>query len=385
MNRFEIFSLSLYNIKQHTLRTFLTITGIIISTFIVTFFLIISDTFKYTFKIAEKMIGGDVITVDKYDWEDERHNIGELLKKRRNFSYTLIRELKEQNFVLLSSSVYENNLDVEFKEKKMENIKIYGVEPAFFVMHNYKINNGRNFNYIDLKEDKRVCVIGYDIMKEIGEETLEKFILIGGVSFMVIGVLKKIGNYLEMKPDEVIIIPITTYERYFLEEGDYSTIEILAGKKDERSINLIDSIVGEFRKGLGEEGGYAINTLEKRFGFFKGVSTNIFKLLLIISLISLLVGCIGIANIMIASSSERINEIGILKAIGGSDIEIFVIFIFEPILLGLLGASIGVPIATVLATLLLLSSKTTGFIFRFPFFNNLNNNCNSIIRSLLCL
>lgn len=367
MNKLEIFTLSLYNIRQHTLRTILTISGIIISTFIVTFFLIISDTFKYTVKIAEKMLGGDIITIDKYDWEKEIHNAGELISKRRNFSFTLIKELKEQNFVLLSSSVYENNFEVKFKEKKIENIKIYGVEPSFFAMHNYKIYKGKNFNYIDMKERKRVCIIGCDIMKQMGEESLGDFIHIEGIPFKVIGILKKIGNYLEMKPDEVIIIPITSYERYLLEEGEYSAIEIFTGKKDNRSINLIDSIVGEFRKGLGEEGGYAINTLEKRFGLFKGVSTNIFRLLFAITLISLLIGCIGVANIMIASSSERINEIGILKAIGASDIEIFIIFILEPILLGLLGAAIGVPIATFLASLLLLSSQTTGFIFRFPF------------------
>jgi len=366
MNKLELLSLSLYNIKQHTLRTVLTIFGVVIATFIVTFFLIISDTFNYTVRIAEKMLGGDVITLDKYDWKDETHNAGELIMKRANFSYGLIKELKEQQFVILCSSVYKNKFDITINGKKLENIQIYGVEPSFFTMHNYKLSEGNFFNYIDLKENKRVCVIGYDLLKKFNKNCLEDFVYIGGVSFKIIGVLKKIGNFLEMRPDEVVIIPANTYGRYLSQENDYPRIEILPEKKDEETIESIEKIVKEKREKMGERGGFAVNTLEKRFGFFKGVGTGIFRMLFIISLISLFVGCIGVANVMIASSTERIHEIGILKAIGASDIEIFIIFILEPVLLGLLGSCIGVPLGTLLSSILLLSSRTTGFIFRFP-------------------
>ncbi len=128
-----------------------------------------------------------------------------------------------------------------------------------------------------------------------------------------------------MKPDEIILIPINTYERFLKKASDYKSIEILPDKKFPRNkiIKELDEYLSSERERLRAYGMYGINTLEKRFGLFKGMSTSIINLLFFISLILLLIGNISIANFMLATSSERIKEIGILKSLGMVDFQVF--------------------------------------------------------------
>ncbi len=130
MKKFEIFLFSFYNISQHKLRSILSITGVVIGSFIMSFFLTISDAFRYTMRTAEKMLGGDIITIDKYDW-GERH-----------ISIDKINKVTSFPFVKIYSSVYENNFKIVYGKMELERINVIDCEPSYFFMHNYKIDKG---------------------------------------------------------------------------------------------------------------------------------------------------------------------------------------------------------------------------------------------------
>ncbi len=335
----ELFLFSLVDIKQHRLRSFLTTISMIVGAFVLSFFLFLGDSIRYSIDKGFKVLGLSEFIVDRYDWENEKTLKESIIKRRMPIGtreYKVLRKLESIKYV---SRVIEIDAPVEFNNKRLMDVDIFAVDPDFVRLRHYKIEKGRILSFADNLIHSRNCVIGYEVAKELGIKRIPSYIFIKGRAYRVVGILKKQGEVLENKPDNVVFIPFNTvYVR-----GKSILLHAFPKEKVSRGAVLkeVKMAIYRVRKQYGTLGRFGVVDMLEEFASFKGVSAGVSYVFISISFIALLIGGIGIMNVMIASARERIHEIGILKSLGMDESEIFWMFIAESILLALLGGIVG--------------------------------------------
>lgn len=228
--------------------------------------------------------------------------------------------------------------------------QIYGTWPSYFQITNSVVDQGVYLQNLDVQSARRVAVIGVDVANELfpGEEPLGKEIQCSGVPFTVVGVLQQKGGGGFSNPDDVVLAPLTTVENTITGYGALSNISVQGQSSDriESTESQVTAVLDE-RHNTTEE--------SRDFRIFNQASIletanealGVFTILLgAVAAISLLVGGIGITNIMLVSVTERTREIGIRKAIGASRRFIMLQFLMEATVLSLIGAVAGVILAS---------------------------------------
>ncbi len=223
-----------------------------------------------------------------------------------------------------------------------------GTDNDYFIVRAWKVTKGRQFSTAELKSGKAVCVIGASIETELFENQnpLGAKLRLKNLSCTVIGVLEdKGGASFGQDQDNVILMPLRTFQRRISGSLDISAILISVsdGVVSETVINQVEMMLRERRHiSKGEEDDFNVRDLKEIIEAVSS-STRILTLLLgAVAAISLLVGGIGIMNIMLVSVTERTREIGIRLAIGALEREVLLQFLVESIVLSSLGGIIGI-------------------------------------------
>ena len=236
---------------------------------------------------------------------------------------------------------------------------IYGITSPYLYVKNYEIETGRAFNYEDDLNAAKVAIIGTTVERELFGDinSIDKTIRIGNVPFKVIGTLKSKGQMGPMDQDDLIFIPITTAQRKVFGTdfpGSVSQILVKALSLEDTTIaeNDIKEILRR-RHNLGktQEDDFDIRNSAEFQEKMKSTVQTFAILLASIASVSLLVGGIGIMNIMLVSVTERTKEIGIRLAIGARARDIRMQFLIEALVLSLIGGLIGVIIGIIIALL----------------------------------
>ena len=302
------------------------------------------------FDSSMAMLGRNVVYVEKWPWADNSLDWWEIIgRKEMQLSYVDFLEERSQ----LASNVAagtERNTAVRYQENIIENVGLNGATANYLEIQGLDIERGRMFTEGEERSANKVAVIGQSIIETLfGEaDPLGKVIRIGGQKFTVIGILTKQGNFLGMgDADNRVIIPITSYGQiYGLRWG----IQIGVKFPDEQTAvdgeYEIEGLMRQVRKlDAAEENDFAINKpqiLEEQLGQMKsGLYIGGF----ILVGLSLLIGGIGIMNIMFVSVRERTKEIGIRKAVGAKSWEILSQFLIEAVMICVLGGIAGVLLA----------------------------------------
>jgi putative ABC transport system permease protein len=255
--------------------------------------------------------------------------------------------------VVAVAPVSENFIEITYGDESAQSV-IEGTTPEFAQIYNYYLASGRSITDRDVAKKDTVVVIGYKTAKDLfgDEDPVGKEVKLSGRRFTVIGVLEeKGGQMMGMSMDEIVIAPITTTQsRLFPRQtlrGEEAVQSIVVQVTDITFSDIItDDITELLRKrhkiDEDEKDDFAIITNEQILGMFEQI-TSIFTVLLgAIASISLLVGGIGIMNIMLVSVTERTREIGLRKAVGAKRRDILLQFLFEAAVLSLVGGSIGI-------------------------------------------
>jgi putative ABC transport system permease protein len=222
-----------------------------------------------------------------------------------------------------------------------------GTTPSYLGAHNYKIAEGSSFTEADVSAHKRVVVIGQSVVEELfsGQSAVGQTIKVNGSNFEVLGVLAPKGTSGIANEDDVVMAPITTTQSTLSGVGPIDSITVQA--TSEASLNAaeaqVSTIIEERHKitDTAEPGFQVLNqgSLLETSNSTSGVFTT---LLGEVAAISLLVGGIGVMNIMLVSVTERTREIGIRKAIGARRGDILTQFLTEAVLVSLIGGFAGV-------------------------------------------
>jgi putative ABC transport system permease protein len=238
--------------------------------------------------------------------------------------------------------------ELVYEQSTYEPGEFVGTAPSYAEARNYEIESGSFFTAAQVKERARVAVIGPEVASELlpGQSAVGKTIQANGKSFEVIGVTKSKGSSGTQSQDDIVIAPISAVEDTLSGYGELSSITVQAVNKGAvaDAEAQITSILDE-RHGV-SEGISVINqgSIIEASSSSEGVFTT---LLAWVAAISLLVGGIGVMNIMLVSVTERTREIGIRKAIGARRSDILAQFLTEALLVSAMGGLLGIAVGVI--------------------------------------
>jgi putative ABC transport system permease protein len=260
---------------------------------------------------------------------------------------------------------------VTYRNKKTES-SISGVTPDFTVVRDFKVARGRFITDLDGQRRNRVVALGADLAQKLfgGSDPVGQEIRIRNISFQVIAVMEAKGAFLGSNQDDIALIPITTMtSRLVGRTSPYGTSIsfINVNARDEASINAAQFQITNLlrrRHKIVDENDFTIRNQKDALEIVGNVTGALTLMLAAIAGISLLVGGIGIMNIMLVSVRERTQEIGLRKAIGAAPSDILMQFMIEAIILsaigGLIGTGIGVAGITVIGAFTPLKAGVSG-------------------------
>jgi len=334
MNYGEIFITALTSLKSNKLRTMLTMLGIIIGIFAVTLVLIVSQgaTTAITSKISS--LGTNLIFAGQGP-------TGQLTTEDAQAIEQQITDISAFSEVVSNSEQVSAN-------GQTGNYTVQGVNPSYAQMLSLDTQQGSFFTDDDVTSYASVAVLGSQAVTDLfgqGANPTGQYIQIGNTTFQVIGTLTSEGNGAGGNPDTSIYIPVTTAMTTITGSNNLNAVILLA--KDQSEVNLIAEEVKQLmlnRYNVTDPKiiqKYTVDTSQGLLTTISSITTILSSVLAGIAGISLLVGGIGIMNIMLVTVTERTKEIGLLKAIGAKQENILVQFLIESVVLTVSGGLIG--------------------------------------------
>jgi putative ABC transport system permease protein len=272
---------------------------------------------------------------------------------------------KELPAVRLSTPSVRSTAQVVYGNQNWSTI-IQGVTPEFFQIRDWMLTGGRYFTGADVEASSKVAVLGQTVAGNLfGEESpIGKVIRIKRVPFTIVGLLERKGQSPQgQDQDDIIIVPVTTAQKKLFGSAHIGTVGvILTQAVDGESVKEAEKQINELlrqrhRIGPGQENDFSVRNLSEMLAVAEA-STRIMSLLLgAIASVSLLVGGIGIMNIMLVSVTERTREIGIRMAVGAREMDILLQFLIEALVLAVTGGAIGILVGVGGSSLISLFAK----------------------------
>ncbi|MBK9796717.1 MAG: ABC transporter permease [Holophagaceae bacterium] len=264
---------------------------------------------------------------------------------------------------LAASTTFKNR-----KGKEANGPTLAGVVPDYAPANNATIEDGRFFGDADISHSARTAVVGPDVVEALWfrRDPINQELLINGVAFRVIGLLEKRGSFLGGSADNIVLIPFSTFDEMFpdVKNSRGDTIHIATVPKEPNQMQaMMDQGISILRTRRGlkakEPNDFAIFTSEGQLETFRAITGGIAGAMILIASIALLVGGVGVMNIMLVTVTERTREIGVRKALGATRKDIAMQFLVEAVALTGLGGAIGIAVGLGIAMLVRL-------VFDFP-------------------
>lgn len=324
----QALKMALMALKGNKMRSFLTMLGIIIGVLAVT--LLISVVQGATGEITGQIesLGSNLLQVQMRSFSDTYLTTKDL------------HRLEDSNVIYGATGIVSKSADVKGGEET-KNYSIEGVENAYQQITGQVISLGHFVSDMDVEAHTYNAVVGQNVADELfgTEDCVGNKIDIKGYDFTIIGVLEESDTMLANK-DDTVIIPLTTAQRLF-HDKEFGSLYISATTRDD--VDAAEKVVDDFLvKELGSEDDFVIINQNMIIDVMNEVMGVMTILLSGIAAISLLVGGIGIMNIMLVSVTERTREIGVRKAIGAQKSDILSQFLIEAVVLSMFGGLIGI-------------------------------------------
>ncbi len=359
----DVFLTAFTQLSANKFRAFFTLLGIMVSVaFLVAVIAIINGMNVYVSEqVAGSLIGKDVFQVRRgpislglVDDEALRK-----IQKRPRITLTdaaVIEEaLPEAAAISLQSGWPTPLADVEWRDRTVGSATVFGVTADFQRVQDYRFESGTPLTDLDVKERRRVVVIGNDIAKNLfdGVDPIGQTIRLKGEQYTIAGVVAPKGRVLGQSFDGFILMPITAFESLY---GRRLTTTISVKMSDPQAIPAAMGRAQEamrlahrLRPGEGDD--FSIETADALVDFWKKLTKTLFSIIPAVVAIGIVVGGVVIMNIMLMSVTERTREIGIRMAVGASRGDIRRQFLAESVAVSALGGFLGLVLGALLAWL----------------------------------
>lgn len=348
MNFINLFKIALRAIAANKLRSFLTMLGIIIGVASVIAMLAIGQGSKQSIQKNISEMGSNMIMIQP--GQDRGHgraqkDASEMQTLKLTDYEALCKDTKY--LAAVSPNVSASGQFVNGNNNTPSTI--YGVSPDYLKIRQLKIADGEIFTEEDMQTSAKVCVIGKTIADNLfpnGEDPIGKVIRYKSIPFRIVGILKSKGyNSFGMDQDNLVLAPYTTVMKRILSVTYLQGINASAISEDrtDQAIEEITTILREQHKLMGEaQNNFTIRSQQEIAEMMNSTSDTMTILLLVVACISLIVGGIGIMNIMYVSVTERTKEIGLRMSVGARGFDILNQFLIEAVFLSVTGGVIGV-------------------------------------------
>ncbi|MFZ5518518.1 MAG: ABC transporter permease [Candidatus Zhuqueibacterota bacterium] len=332
-------------LKANKMRTFLTTLGIVIGITTVISIHSIIEGLNDAFYTSISALGSDTLYIQKFAWFSR----SDWLEARNRKDITLKEADAIRQHATLVKAVAPSvsaRRAVKYGSEKLTNVEITGTTEDYRETANIVPESGRPLSVTDVEHRRAVCVIGWEVADKLFKKAnpLGRRITIGAHKFRVIGVIEKRGSLFGHNLDTEIIIPIGIFQKLYGSRR-WVTIEVkvvnaslIEDAKDE-----LTGIMRRVRKvPPWKENDFAINQQDMIADMYKNLTTALYAVAFGVGSIALIVGGIGIMNIMLVSVTERTREIGIRKAIGAKNRNILTQFLIEALAVSAFGGIIGI-------------------------------------------
>ena len=347
MNYINVIRIAFHALKRNKLRAFLTMLGIIIGVASVIVMLAIGHGSKKSIQDELSEMGTNMIFIRPGD--DRPGGVHLSSSELQSMKITDVEAIRANCPAVSAVSPVVNAGGQVIKGNKNWPTSMYGVNNEYLEIRKYKIAHGRNFSQKEIKTYAKVCLIGQTIVENLFDDSgnpVGQTIRFGNIPFKVIGVLEEKGqNGMGQDQDDIIIAPYTAVQKRILSITHIQSLFASAASEelnDEAIAQITESLRRTHKIKADSDNDFTVRSQSEMVQTFTSVSDIMTALLGAIAGISLLVGGIGIMNIMYVSVTERTREIGLRLSVGGREKDILTQFLVESILLSISGGIIGI-------------------------------------------
>ncbi len=352
MNIKEIFTLSFQSVRTNKLRAGLTILGVVVGIFSIIVIMTIITMLQKSIENGVAQLNKNTFQIQKYPnnmgggpgWRDRFRNRKDITL---NDYYRLEDDMKGKA-LYMGAEQWRFGIIVKYGNiESNPNIQLAGETLGGIKTNNWHVEYGRDFMQSDINYSNDVCLIGHDVVDKLftSIDPVGQTIKVDGHPMRVIGVLEKQPQMFGSSRDNYVVIPITTFQSYYGKHNYSANIMVMSKSKEDYG-SVIESAIGYMRTirkvPPGKENDFEIFSNESIIGQINNITAGVKIGAVVVSIIALLAAGVGIMNIMLVSVTERTREIGIRKAIGAKKFNILFQFLFEAIMLCIIGGLIGI-------------------------------------------
>jgi putative ABC transport system permease protein len=340
--------------RSNKVRSILTTLGIVIGVTTVVLMIIIIQGLNQSFKGEISILGSNTLYVQKWPWADSDWWV---IRKWPDIEEKEYRALKSHSTLAMHVvPMVETSRPVAYEERRLARVDIEGTNSEYPEISTFSPAYGRFLNEMDVARNRSVAVIGDGIKEELFpyRNPIGQRIKIGPHKFRVVGVLEKQGAIFGQSMDEIIYIPHGTLLKKFGKHRDWTIVMAVkdVSQMDDLEIEARGILRKVRRLSPGDRDNFSLNKQSQIMDFYNKITAGVYGGGVIIAFISLLVGGIGIMNIMLVSVTERTHEIGIRKAIGAKRSHILWQFLTESAFICAVGGAIGILLAFLLGLII---------------------------------
>ena len=340
---YETFREAVQNIWSNKFRTFLTMLGIIIGVTAVIVIVGLGNGMTQSIASSFADLGTNIISVQVMGYGSRSVEVEDV--------YSLV-DAHPDLFEAVSPTASINGT-VKVGATSYSNTSVKGVSESYLGMSGYTVRVGRGINYVDLTDNKKICVVGDYISRvAYGGNAVGQTIKIGSEKYTIVGVLEaKMTDTSDQEgsSDDIVLLPYTTALRVSMTSTASSyAVTVTSEDNISEAKTVLENGLQEL---LNSDEGYMVTSMSEMLDMMTSMVNMVVTILTAIAAISLLVGGIGIMNIMMVSVTERTREIGIRKALGAKERVILGLFVTEAATTSALGGVLGIGLGYLLSAL----------------------------------
>ncbi|HEX7076975.1 MAG TPA: ABC transporter permease [Candidatus Eisenbacteria bacterium] len=344
-------------IRANKLRSFLTVLGVIIGITTIMAMISIIEGLNRSMKAQLASIGTDVLYIRPFAPGVFVGNFPDSLRHRPWFKSEDADAIRRNcPAVLAVAPLNFTSVSIRHEDTETRSTTVIGSSVDFLTTNNYAVTTGRSFTEAEVEHRAPVCILGLDQVETLFPHgtSVGKTVYIGGRPFTVVGELERRGKFIGMSLDDIVIAPYTTLEKNFgprlpmVLNAKPVTPELLDAARDQ----IVDVLRRQRRLSYKQGDNFAVFTDQALADLYQQITGAFYLVMVVISSIGLLVGGIGVMNIMLVSVTERTREIGLRKAIGARPRDVLWQFLVEAMTLTGTGGVIGVLVGLFLGWLI---------------------------------
>ena len=358
-------------LRTNKLRSALTILGVSVGVITVVFMVSIIQGLNKAFAEQIEALGSNAVWATKFDPSFGHQPTSEEIHRKDLTVEDADAIRHEAPSALSVSPLYRKIAETaRYADKETNTPLLFGVTPYYEFTQSSYVGRGRFITDLDLEQRANVCVLGVDVARALFpyEEPLDKEMKINGKPFRVVGVMEPLGNFLGQSRDNSMFIPLTTFEKYYPDPPFPEIVFVIVVRPRSRAYvkSLIDEMTDILRRrrhlAPNEPNNFGISGQDALLDIYNQLTGATALVLTAISFVALMIGGIGVMNIMLVSVTERTKEIGIRKAVGATRANILSQFLIEAVALTAIGGIAGLCVGEVASLLMNKYSPLPAFV-----------------------